>query len=223
MAASRLRLPFIFASVDVEAAHGKSPFEQMILGRCDNGQNWGTFQIAQALEDIGSTGTFFVDIYEDVLWGTHRMKTLCQDLTARGHDVQLHTHPSWRIDPRDSSDLNDFKASRSRFPPEKDFMTKLTLDEQIAFIKEGKMMLENWLDRPVLAHRSGGYSINDDTIAALRANNIMIDSSMNGSHTNSKINWSKNRIVERDGMLELPVTYYRLLISKHVPRVFHAY
>lgn len=217
---NQFRLPFIFASIDVEAAHGRNPFDQMILGRTDDGQHWGVFQIAEILEKFGGTGTFFVDVYEDVLWGKTRMKKLCQDLVARGHDVQLHTHPSWRHDPRDSDALNDLKAKQCRFPPEKDLMAKLTLDEQTAMIAEGKALLEEWTDCEVIAHRSGGYSVNEDTITALERNDIYIDSSMNGSHANSKVNWSKNLPVGKGEMVELPVTYYRLLASHAVPRLF---
>lgn len=207
------RLPFVLASVDVEAAHGTDPFEQMIMGLTEDGSRWGVFQIAEILEAYQATGTFFVDVYQDVFWGEARMKKLCQDLVRRGHDVQLHTHPGWRYDPRDSKNLNDFKKDKSRFPPEKDFMAKLTLDEQIALIRQGKNMLESWIDKPVIAHRSGGYSINADTITALRQNGIYIDSSMNRSHTNSRETWSDNIGIRRGEMLELPVSYYRLVTS----------
>ena len=214
------KFPFVFASVDVEAAHGSDPFDQMILGKTDDGQHWGVFEIAEMLEKYESTGTFFVDVYEDVFWGEARMKKLCQDLVRRGHDVQLHTHPSWRNDPRDSEDLNAFKAKHSRFPPEKDFMAKLTREEQTSFIAEGKTLLERWIEKPVIAHRSGGYSVNEDTIAALLENQIYIDSSMNGSHSNSKVNWSSNVPVRKGDMLELPVTYYRLVLNKQFPKLY---
>lgn len=216
-----MRLPFVFASVDVEAAHGQDPFEQMILGRLDDGRYWGVFEIARLLEEQGFTGTFFVDVYEDVLWGEARMKALCQDLVARGHDVQLHTHPGWRYDPRDSQALNDFKKNNCRFPPEKDLMAKLSLAEQTELIREGKALLESWTGKSVIAHRSGGYSINADTITALEAAGITIDSSMNIGHSNSKLHWSDVVPVQRGATIELPITCYRLAASKAAPGVFN--
>ena len=79
------RLPFVFASVDVEAAHGSEPFQQMILGRTDGGEYWGVFQIAEILEEFGYTATFFVDVHEDVLWGSSAMKKLCS--VPRQHSI----------------------------------------------------------------------------------------------------------------------------------------
>jgi len=62
--------PFVvIPTVDVEAAHGSDPFNQMILGTCLDGSKWGVFKIAEAFYTRGISGTFFVDVYEDVLWG----------------------------------------------------------------------------------------------------------------------------------------------------------
>ena len=57
-----------------------------------------------------------------------------------------------------------------------------------------------------IAHRSGGYSINADTVEALRAAGIALDSSMNIAHANAQITWSCNAVVAKDGLVELPVT-----------------
>ena len=213
------RWPIILATIDVEASHGARPFEQMILGQTDQNQEWGVFKIAEILEQYGATGTFYVDVYEDVFWGEDKMKALCQQLDARGHDVQLHTHPSWRRDPRDSDDLNDFKQARTRFPPEKDFMAKLSFEEQRDFLLEGKKLLESWLGKPVQSHRSGGYSINGDTVRALTTNGITIDSSMNRSHSNSKLTWSDNKVVCKEGLFEFPVSYYNLFAFPGAPKI----
>jgi ribosomal protein S18 len=46
-------------------------------------------------------------------------------------------------------------------------------------------------------------------LIALKENNIPIDSSMFYGHKNCKVNWSKNRIVEKNGIIEVPITIFR--------------
>jgi len=206
--------PFVvIPTVDVEAAHGSDPFNQMILGTCLDGSKWGVFKIAEAFYTRGISGTFFVDVYEDVLWGEKKMKSLCQSLIEMKQDVQLHTHPSWRVDPRDDEWLNNFKGKNSRLPQHKDLMAKLTFDEQYDLVIEGISLLEKWIGKKPIAHRSGGYSINQDTILALTNANIKIDSSMNVAHKNSEVNWTINKVKERDNLFEFPVTVYDLTLQ----------
>jgi len=85
-------------------------------------------------------------------------------------------------------------------------MAKLSFEQQKEVLEHGIELLEKWTGKRPVAHRSGGYSINQDTIAALAAVGIPIDSSMNCSHSNSIVTWSCNAIVEKDGIVELPVT-----------------
>ncbi|ARU55732.1 hypothetical protein OLMES_1657 [Oleiphilus messinensis] len=97
-------------------------------------------------------------------------------------------------------------------------MAKLTLDEQIEVLSYGKNLLEKWTGQPIIAHRSGGYSINNDTITALKYLDIPIDSSMHATHAHSKIHWSTNQVIEREGVIEIPITQMNYALT--LPNIF---
>lgn len=197
----------IIPTIDTEGVHGTSPFEQFILGQvAGSGDDWGTFRIADICARHRAPATFFVDVYEVSLWGESRMRDLTRRLNDRGFDVQLHTHPGWRDDPHDFTELRELKRKRSYLSQQLDFMVKLSLEQQISVLREGMEMLKQWIGVAPVAHRSGGYSINTDTVAALRAVGIALDSSMHHGHAHSHVTWSVNSVVERDGIIELPVT-----------------
>jgi hypothetical protein len=196
----------IIPTIDVEGVHGDDPFNQMILGRIGDKNDWGALRLAEIFNNYNITGTFFIDVYEHKLWGENPFKDLCNNLLDLGQDVQLHTHPGWRIDPRDSRDLQEYKAKNSYFHSSKDLNSKLTLKEQINLFEQGSELLHKWTKVLPIAHRSGGYSINSDTVSALKQVGIKMDSSMYFSHENSLETWSKNSIVVKDSIIELPVT-----------------
>jgi len=129
---------------------------------------------------------FFASVFEHCRFGVETIRKVVQTLDKLGHDVQLHTHPSYCYGRK--------------------HMWRYTLPEQIRIIKDGKQLLENWIGQPLIAHRAGAYGLNNDTIAALRINGIPIDSSMFYGHPNCKLTWTKNRIVEKRGIVEVPVT-----------------
>ena len=92
-------------------------------------------------------------------------------------------------------------------------MAKLSLDEQVSVLEAGIELFKKWLGSRPIAHRSGGYSINADTIRALRQTGFAIDSSMNASHPNSQLVWSYNRVEHQEGIIEIPVTVMKFLIG----------
>ena len=157
-----------------------------------DGQPAGATRIADICEDFGLRATFFVNVYEHSRIGERPLSDLCGKLVKRGHDVQIHTHPIW-IDPQ-----------------RREHMWQYSLNEQSNIIRTGMELIKQWTGRYPLAHRAGAYGLNLDTIEALRLNRIRIDSSMFLDHPNCKLVWSRNAIVEQDGVLELPVTgFYR--------------
>lgn len=201
-------------TVDVEGVHGSRPFDQMVLGKVENSSgDWGVLKQARLFNHYGVQATFFVDVYEYSLWGEPPIEKVCTDLLDLGQDVQLHTHPAWRDDRRDSRELRDLKARRRFYPQQQDFMAKLEYSDQVEVLDRGIELLYKWTGTRPVAHRSGGYSINSDTIRALAAVGIRADSSMNCSHPNSEILWSRNQIIDKNGILEFPVTVFHQAVQ----------
>lgn len=209
----------IVPTVDTEGFHGSAPFERFILGQVDGSrEEWGVFRIADICRRNGASATFFTDVTESVFWGEDKFRDLTRRLSDAGCDVQLHTHPEFRGPKVGGSretvaeKILGLTRNRKNIGRVRGPMAGLNFDHQRAFLEAGMGMLKRWTGAAPVAHRSGGYSINADTVRALSAAGIALDSSMNVSHPNSKVTWSRNAIVEREGILELPVTVqdYRL-------------
>jgi hypothetical protein len=146
--------------------------------------------IVKICEQYDIKAVFFVSVYEHCKFDKKTIGEVVQYLADKGHDVQLHTHPYWCYG--------------------REHMWQFSLAEQTEIIKDGRNLLFEWLGRYPIAHRAGAYGINQETIQALHANKIPIDSSMYYQHRNCKICWSKNRIVEKNGVIEIPLTgFYR--------------
>lgn len=196
----------IVPTIDVEGTHGEDPFSQLIIGEIGEPETWGVHRLSQTFQDYGVRATFFVDCYEHTFWGEDKMEEVCQKLVEANQDVQLHTHPAWRDDIHDSPWLRTLKRTDSFFPQELDLMAKLSLSQQVEVLEFGADLIQKWVGYRPVVHRSGGYSINQQTVRALVKTGFLMDSSMNTAHSNSKINWSFNSLRLKDGLLECPVT-----------------
>jgi hypothetical protein len=200
---------YVLFGLDIEGVHGRDPFEDMILckhNRLLGGSNlYGATYMAELFSEYNFEATFFIDTIERFMHGESKMKRLCESLALLNQDIQLHTHPSWRFDSRDSKILNNKK--RNSFPDQqKDFLYKLTQAEQSKFIKEEKRLLESWSASSVIVHRAGGYGINKDTFQALSENNFKIDASVYYNHPNCKFypdfGWT-------DDIYEIPLSTFQ--------------
>ncbi|MEM2001306.1 MAG: hypothetical protein QXT77_01500, partial [Candidatus Methanomethylicaceae archaeon] len=154
-----------------------------------NGQHLGYLMILRIMRQFRVRGVFFVNVYEAALWGDHALQAVCQQIVNSGNEVGLHTHPEWSYD-----------SARIH-------MWQYSVGEQTKIVADGLAMLMRWIPGcVVVAHRAGAYGLNKDTLIALRKNSIPIDSSMFYGHPNCRLTWSHNQVVERDGILEIPIT-----------------
>jgi hypothetical protein len=186
----------------------------MVLGEVDGySETWGVYKLADIFTRHNASATFFIDVYEKSFWGEGPLKNLCRTLSDQKFDIQLHTHPGWRDDPHDFDWLREMKCNKSYLSQAKDFMVKLSVAEQTAILMEGAQMIEEWTGRRPVAHRSGGYSINKDTLTALNRAGFRVDSSMHWGHPHSEIAWSRNQVLDHEGVLELPVTLIDYVFS----------
>ncbi len=200
---------YLLITVDAEAVHGNSPLDDMMWGRLKGFDGeYGIGLIADVCEKYNMKATFFLDVYEHSYYGKHALKEVATYLDHREHDVQLHTHPAWYQDKRDFKKTRQMKKEQSCFPVDKYWMNLNTLEDQVQILNHGKELLEDWLGKPVIAHRAGSYALDINTIYALQAVGIPVDSSMFYGHPHSKVTWSKNKLVEKHGVFEAPVTMF---------------
>jgi peptidoglycan/xylan/chitin deacetylase (PgdA/CDA1 family) len=194
---------YVLLTVDTEADIHQGriiPLEQMVYCRI-NGSEYGIHRMMDLADRFNATMTFFVSVFEHRRMGLEPIKRVCKEINQRGHEVQLHTHPNWNYKHR--------------------FMWGYPLEKQIELIREGKEVIYECIGRYPLAHRAGGFGANEETIVALRENDIKVDSTfLFGRY--SRLNPSKfklNGVSEFNGVLEIPVTVFnQFKIGKIKPK-----
>lgn len=158
-----------------------------------------TWQLGQ-LTRHGLKATFFVDPMPALVYGLDPIRRIVGTILEAGQEVQLHLHPNWT-----GAHPGDGGTSHARFE-----LIDYSRAEQRALIADAaRMLVAAGAPEPV-AFRSGSYSANDDTLAALAELGFLYDSSHNGSDHPwpSAIGLDARQIapVVHRGVTEVPVT-----------------
>jgi peptidoglycan/xylan/chitin deacetylase (PgdA/CDA1 family) len=183
----------VVITVDVESNEAFS-LPAQIDAVCQGGTKCGLMEIARWLRERGWSGTFFLNVYEHRKWGEPALKDVAVRLQDAGLDVALHTHPHWAYDP-------------ARWG-----MYQYSLAEQTDIVRDGVRLLQSWTGRPVVAHRTGAYAANEDTLTALERNGVLIDSSVFWKYPGNRLDglgFPHNRPSHRGRLAEVPVTAYQ--------------
>ena len=194
---SYAKLPFVIISVDVETKKYSGvalPLPEQVNAVCAGDESCGLQKMVHILQEKGYAATFFYDVYEYKKYDEEAVKNIAIWLDRSGQDVQLHTHPHWAYDKN------------------RNLMYQYSLEEQIEIIRDGKMLLEKWIGKPVVAHRAGAYGANENTLRALIENEIFYDSSLFLGWRKSRINdldLNKNVLSMYDVLYQFPVTVYK--------------
>ncbi|MDP2816656.1 MAG: hypothetical protein Q8O19_08270, partial [Rectinemataceae bacterium] len=93
------------------------------------------------LDEYGFKGTAFCDSCMTYLVGEQETGKVLQDIVSRGHDVQLHIHPIYK--------LWATAATQALLPQEEwsDHMGRLPVWLQADLIKEGRDLLKKYTGR----------------------------------------------------------------------------
>ncbi|HSV50989.1 MAG TPA: hypothetical protein VLJ57_02650 [Burkholderiaceae bacterium] len=107
-------------------------------------------------------------------FGTEHLDIIVGLIRDAGHEIQLHLHPEWTNEARQS--IIENSATKRQH------LSYYTLDEQTTLISHGREMLEAAGSGSISAFRSGSFAANLDTFEALRRNGILLDTSLNRCH-----------------------------------------
>lgn len=186
---------YIVITIDLETP--QTPLRQgqcraSLLDPVADGEKIGYSQILRILSSYKLPGVFFADVYESSYLGEEPLRNACKNICDACHEIGLHTHPEWHYDP---SKIN---------------MWQYSLEEQIQIIADGLRLLKSWLPcyKPI-CHRAGAYGLNFDTIKALNASGISVDSSAFYGHPNCKLSSGSNKAKLQHNILEVPVTIFK--------------
>ena len=162
-------------------------------------REYGITFMMDLLEEFNFRGTFFVDILLEYQLGRAALERVVESIVERGHDLQLHLHPSpnllFAADPR-----------LERFAP------ALASDNRDLFRGALEVAVELFVDRvgyaPV-AYRSGAYHLCDDFLSVLPEFGILIDSSLYPFKNCRTSDWMRARTEPFwiGDVLEVPVSW----------------
>lgn len=188
---------YVIITIDVEVSERyltddrTEEFNNMIYGNV-KGAYYGFPKIMEICKKYEILSTFFLDVFEEKRYGESQFIKVCEQIKSEGFDLQLHVHPSRAYDLKRPS------------------MWQYSLEEQIEIIKDGKQILSKWIGEQYIAYRGGNfYGIDHNTFTALKENNIRIDSSSFYGHENCKAVVTKNKVVEYNSIIEVPVTVFQ--------------
>ena len=199
----------VFITVDTEHSIGGA-FKDSNLKPVGNEKRvWGkigdkSFGIPLMM-DIAETYdirlTFFVEALNKYYFGEDETKKVCEYILNRGHEVQLHLHPNY---------LN-FKLNNPLDKTYSDLIGTYRLEKQIELIREGiEILFRNGVPRPI-AFRAGCFAANEETLRALKATGVLIDSSYNKSSVGDTClldNHQINDLTYLSEIWEFPITNF---------------
>jgi peptidoglycan/xylan/chitin deacetylase (PgdA/CDA1 family) len=188
----------VVITIDTEVKYPliEDPFDRDVAGNVP-GISYGAYWIADLLQKHGFRGVFFLDVCGSSKYGADRYRVLCSRLLAASHTIELHTHPDQMYDPK------------------RRHMHEYSLADQETMIRDGMALLKDWTGKVPTAHRAGRYGANEDTLKALRANGIDLDSSFFYGRANCKLPFGNtNAPFQAHGVWEIPVTMAAQSIEK---------
>ena len=203
----------VFLTIDVEVwcngwtnldGEFLDSFERYVYGRSARGE----YALPKTLEILNRhalKAVFFVEPLFAARFGSVYLERIVRLIRDAGQEIQLHLHPEWtdEISPPIIADV-----SRKR-----QHLSYYSAAEQTALIAYAKALLESAGSGPLSAFRSGSFAANRDTVAALRANGLLLDSSLNRCHAVSapelRDAYASAEALQIDGVRMLPVTSFR--------------
>ena len=202
---------FFFVTIDTETSAGctrsgcnPESIADRILGQ-RGAKYYGVPLMMDILDKHGMKGTFFVNAYLDSHYPEADVENIVRQIVDRGHDVQLHTHEEFRcFSFCDTKDIDCWH----RCTKKQSFLSGNTLENQIAIISEGARNIEKWSGSYPVAFRGGGFDADFNTLKALRALNIPVDSSLSNPGHQLATTLPINNVGEYEGIVEVPLFNY---------------
>lgn len=202
----------VFFTVDVEIwcngwndidSRFPDAFRNYVYGHPHTGEFALRYQLQQ-LQDHGLHGVFFVEPLFATRFGIGPLEEIVGLIQEYGQEVQEHLHTEWVCE--------SLVPLIPMAKPRRQFLRQFSLAEQTSLIGAGKQLLERAGAGVVNAFRAGSFGFNRDSLSALAACDIRIDSSYNSTMfgLDSGVLPGENvyDVVEYDGVFEYPMTVY---------------
>lgn len=170
---------YVMFTIDTEISmggalkdHALSPIgpDVRIWGKVDGGRH-GIELFMDEFEANGMRGVFFYEPFAKNIVGEAPLEEAAKAIVDRGHDIELHVHPEFKMD------LDAVRRGETTKPSA--LLHTYDAETQRRYLKEGADDLERWTGKRPIAFRSGGFASDEVATDACRAEGIAIDSSYN--------------------------------------------
>jgi hypothetical protein len=145
-------------------------FDRYVYGRSPAGE-YALPKTLEILNRHGLRGVFFVEPLFAARFGVDHLAKVTGLIREAGQEVQMHLHPEWtdEIRPPVFSDK----------PYKRQHLTHYSRDEQVELMRRGLVLLAEAGCDEVTAFRAGSFAANAETVAAVEACGLSVDSSLN--------------------------------------------
>jgi len=154
---------------DIDESFSDS-FRRYVYGPTPQG-NYALPATLDILNTYGIEASFFVETLFSSHFGQAPLDELVGVIRDADQEVQLHLHPEWINEAREPLLTNIYNRCCK--------LSQFTCKEQTHLLKVGIEQLRKAGVEEINAFRSGSYSVNSDTLQALKNVNIHTDTSYN--------------------------------------------
>lgn len=179
-------------------------FERYVYGhsRSEGGALPKTLEI---LRQNGLRAVFFVEPLFAARFGVHHLREIVDLIGSYGQQIELHLHSEWadEIDPRPLPHITE----------KRQHLRQLSFADQLTLIRTGLDLLADAGAHGITAFRAGSFGANGDTLRAVEAAGLVVDSSINAAGNISVSDlrpavdlFQPSRI---GNLLSLPLTVFR--------------
>jgi hypothetical protein len=181
-------------------------FRRYVYGPTKNGDFGLNYQL-KVLNDHGLKGTFFVEPLFALRFGLDPLSEIVSIILDAGQEIQLHMHTEWIDEVKENPLFPEIREKRQH-------LAYFNFEQQKRLIAEGKRLLVAAGAPTPVAFRAGSFAMNRDTLRALVANDIFIDSSYNSLKADDFQGRISDELLlfqplQVDGVTEYPLTVYQ--------------
>jgi len=191
---------YLVITIDVEAQPARQSqdhVERLIYGNFPGQGHAGIVDMMDIADRHNVKLTFFLDVLEEVLY-PKQIEAVARLIVARGHDLQLHTHPE---------NMPDAFFKKLGFP--RTISNELNQAEAAALFAEVKHIVAGWGVPPFLAYRAGSYRYSQGLVQAMPQAGLAFDYNYNITGRSQRKLGLKNVAMFRweNDVVEIPVSY----------------
>lgn len=180
--------------------------DRRIWGETDDGYA-GIDLFMDVFDEFGLRAVFFFEVCGRNIVDAEGLARAARHIEQRGHDVELHVHPEFRLD------LEAVRQGAQAKPSA--ILADYSVEEQSRILARAAEVLERWTGRRPTAFRAGGFAGDQRAIEAVANAGIPVDSSYNlwsigAGPCQFDLDPPLNDVCLLDrGVIEVPVTCYQ--------------